>query len=85
MTKYWLALTLIVVLALTRFVSASALSFQVVSGADAKALEQRSNRLIYDTLLWGNTDTVLFLSYGGHDYILNVDARSGTLACRLGF
>lgn len=77
-------LFVVVGLALTQVVHAAGLSFKVTDGAEAKFLEKRINHMVFDTSLWFDSDTVLLLTYGSKDFLLNVDGRSGTIACRLG-
>lgn len=84
MTRWLVPVALVLMLGLGITVHASALEFRVISGLDAKYLDKKLNHVAYDTILWSDYDTVLFLSYGNREFLLNIDARSGGIACRLG-
>lgn len=84
MTRWLLLACLVCVLWGGQHAYAQNLTFRVINGYEAKFLEKKINGFAFDTLLWGDRDTVLLLTYGPHDYVLNVEARSGTIASRLG-
>lgn len=83
--RRWLLLAcLIAVLFGGQHAYAQNLTFRVINGYEAKFLEKKLNHTVFDTALWNDRDTVLLLSYGTADFVVNVEARSGTIASRLG-